>query len=121
MTNAFIQPPSEEEAANFIEQEALLIDINNAVRAHAEVIIDLQDMGAMYRYVMATRANARDAVMEIMRADPHDAVRIAQLQAVYQKWTDVIEHIAAVRDDAEAAENATKEIFDADEEVTDPQ
>ena len=119
MSDAFILEPDEEEAAALVEREGILIDLNAAIRAHAEIVVDLQDMGAMYRYVMATRAEARDAVIEVMRTDPRDVVRIAQLQAIYQRWTDVIEHIAAVRDDGKAAEETTKEIFGAQEESPD--
>lgn len=121
MTEAIILPTDEEEAANFLEQEGLVFDLNATIRAHAEIIIDLQDMGAMYQYVLATRERARDAMMEIMRTDPTDAVRIAQLQMTYQKWTDVIDHIASVREEADNAEKYIKENFDGEDSPDAPQ
>lgn len=105
------------EEAELFEDEALSRQaLNKAARGAAEVIIDLEDRGALYNYIKGVRAEAAEAAVKLFAVDPTDTKKIYELQKLCNLYIDAVGFIHARLSDGEDVENAIKEDFGEDEQ-----
>ena len=104
------------EAELFEEDAAVRRAMDLVTRAAAEVIIDLQDKGALYQYVASVRQEAVEAMIKLADADPTNTAAIIEYQAQIRLYFNACEFIRRTIDEGrEVAEmiDQTKE-FHAD-------
>ncbi len=106
--------PHEEEARAFSEEDQYAQFLETEGRLSAEVMIDLQDRGPLYLYVMERLAAAQQAMNGLVHCDPNDTVAIAQFQGVIHEWTNACDFINSFLERGEQAAQQIKEQFSDD-------
>lgn len=89
--------------------------IDRATTRAAEVMVDLQQHGALYQYVLARRSAAARALRQLAEADPTSSTEIMQLQATVRLYTDACSFIDQALAAGEQAEAIINEEFHDDE------
>ena len=89
------------EAELFEDGRTALRTLDEASRLTAEVIIDLQDKGALYAYVMEKREEAAKAMLALADANPTDTATIIELQATIRPYRDACAWIHRKLDEGE--------------------
>lgn len=83
----------------------------------AELQIDFERQGAMYRYARSRRIEAAEAMRMLVDSDPRDAVRIAQMQAQVQEYLRIVIHVRAIEQEAVEADKQIREQFGDDHDT----
>lgn len=88
-----------------------IVHLNQMSRKAAEVMIELQDKGALYDYVLETREEALEALHNLVFVDPENPIEITKLQSVIRRYSDVCAWINSRLEDGEVARDTIKEEF----------
>lgn len=91
-----------------------IIQLNKDTGAAARVDLDLEREGPLYTYLTDVRDASVNALMEIITADPSDAVGIAILQQQALKYREISEHIYRILDIGKNADRFIKEEYGDD-------
>jgi hypothetical protein len=103
--------------ADLFEDEALARKaLHDAARGAAEVMLDLEDRGALYKYVIEVRDEAATAMVALCKVDPTNIKKIIELQQVANLYIDVTGFIHRRLKDGEDVEHAINEDFGEDED-----
>lgn len=111
----------EQTAAQLFEESAAnRRALDEITRVTAEVIIDIQDKGALYRYALDKRNDAITAMQVLSSAPPTDTPAIIEQQAVIRLYTDVCDWIHRSIDEGEQiAEEINSKEYGRDESQSD--
>lgn len=103
--------------AELFEDEALARKaLDDAARGAAEVILDLEDRGALYHYVVEVRDEAAAAMVALCKVDPTNTKKIIELQRVALLYIDATTFIHQRLKDGEDVEQSIAEDFGEDED-----
>jgi len=91
-----------------IERRELL---NRAASEGAGVIIDLQDKGPLYKYVLERRKRAATALRGLVDCEPTDAAGISAYQTIVREYVTAVDWIAGMLAAGAAADNAILEEY----------
>jgi hypothetical protein len=81
------------EAELFEERQSARRALDEMTHLTAEVIVDLQDRGPLYKYALDLRTEAIDAIIAMVFADPRETAQIIQLQAQIGAYFDLCKWI----------------------------
>ena len=119
MSDPFVPPSLDTRRQRLHNEEDTLEDyletiteIEGATRRAAEVIIDLQDKGPLYHYLVSVRADAVEALRDLVRAEPTGAAAIAALQVRARNFTNVCQWINSCLEEGELADRHIQEHYD---------
>jgi hypothetical protein len=82
------------EAELFEERHAARRALDEITHLTAEIIVELQDRGPLYKYGLEIRNEAIDAIIALCLVDPRQTAQIIQLQAQIGAYFDLCKWIS---------------------------